>query len=313
MIRILFFSSKEYFSYGFENHPFSRERYEETIKEMERRNLFDRENLKIIEPKRASEKILRLFHSQDYINIVKELSEKGEGYLDPDTPAFKGMFEVSSTVVGASVEAVERVLKGEADKSFNLVGGLHHAKRQGSSGFCIFNDVAIAISYALDKLKAKRIFYVDVDAHHGDGVFYSFYEDERVWIADIHQDGTTLFPGTGFEFEVGGGKAYGTKRNFSLPPYSGDKELMEALCKILEFGEKAEPEIILLQAGADGIKGDPLTQLQYSLKAHSKFVREINELAEKICEGKLIIFGGGGYNITNCKKAWSNALEILLK
>jgi acetoin utilization protein AcuC len=308
---VIFFLGREYFRYGFKNHPFSVERYKETLKEIERRSLLNRENIIKVKPKMANENILKLFHSQDYINLVKKVSESGNGYLDPDTPAFKGIFEVSSTVVGAAIEAVERILKGKENKSFNLVGGLHHAKENISSGFCVFNDVTIAIIYMLEKMKVEKVFYIDIDAHHGDGVFYRFEDDERVWIVDAHQDGTTLFPGTGFEYEIGIGKAAGTKRNFSLPPYSGDKELLNVLKETIELVEKAKPEILLVQAGVDGIKGDPLTQLQYSIEAYSKFINEINKISERVCEGKIVVFGGGGYNINNCKVAWANVLDIL--
>lgn len=136
---------------------------------------------------------------------------------------------------------------------------------------------------------------------------------ERVWIADIHQDGRTLFPWKGFENEKGTGKTLGTKRNFSLPPHSGDRELMNALYGTLEMIREAKPEMIILQAGADGIRGDLLTGLQYSVEAHSRFVKEVMNSADKICDGKLVIFGGGGYNVENCKHAWSNVLDIMLR
>ena len=280
--------------------------------EITRRRLLLKNNVKVLKPDRASERVLRTFHSRKYIDEIKRRSVTGEGYLDSDTPAFRGMFDVARTVVDASTEAVRIVLKGEVDRSFNVVGGLHHAMKERGSGFCIFNDVAIAISYALEKRSVEKTLYVHIDAHHGDGVFYNFYEDERVWIVDVHQDGKTLFPGTGFEWETGGGKAKGTKRNFSLPPFSGDEELMKAMRETSRIAMKVKPEMIMLQAGADGIVGDPLADLRYSVKAHSRFIKEMRDIADEFCEGRLAFFGGGGYNVENCKNAWVNTLDILL-
>lgn len=262
----------------------------------------------------VSEKILRLFHTEEYVKKVKDLSEKGYGYLDyGDTPAFRGMYDVTRHVVYAAVKAVELVSKGEVNQSFNMVGGLHHAFKDRAEGFCVFNDVAVAITYTLQKLNMKRILYVDIDAHHGNGVFYSFYDDPRVWIVDIHQSGKTLYPGTGFEDEKGEGKAYGTKLNFPLEPFATDKDLLDAVDKAVEFGRKAKPNIVLMQAGVDCVEGDPITSLRFSLKGHLEAVKKFYDLSCDVCSGKMIIFGGGGYNYENCTKAWINILKLLVE
>lgn len=311
--KTLFFQGDEYFNYGFPgNHPLKRQRYWATLEKMEKRGLFERENVVRIEAKPASEDTLRLFHSEEHIEMVRTYSSIGRGYLDyGDTPAYKGVFEAALTVVGASVEAVDAIVKGRATHSLGIVGGLHHAGRDRSAGFCVFNDVAVAMTYLLEVRGLQRILYVDIDAHHGDGVYYSFQDDPRVWIGDIHQRGDTLYPGTGWEWETGVGEALNTKLNIPLPPGASDRELLEAIERVVEFGEKAAPQIVLMQTGTDGLIHDPLTQLKYTLDGHQEAVMRIHDLAEKKCGEKLAVFGGGGYDIEGTSDAWTNILDLL--
>ncbi|MEM5874588.1 MAG: acetoin utilization protein AcuC [Candidatus Aenigmatarchaeota archaeon] len=297
-------------NYGFPNHPLTSLRLKKTIEIAKQMKLFERENLIVKEVENFGEDILYLFHTKEHVEFVKQSSKIGKGFLDyGDTPSYKGVFENSLAAVEASLMIAKEILNGNVNKGFNIAGGLHHAYPDRSAGFCVFNDIGVSINYIFKEFKIKRILYVDIDAHHGDGVFYSFYNNPKVWIADIHQ--LPLYPGTGFEFERGEGEAEGTKLNIPIPPNSSDKELLNAIEKIINFGKEAKPEIIILQAGADGINGDPLTQLKYSLHAHLKAVKAISSLADEICNGKLIVVGGGGYNIENVSKAWANILDFL--
>ena len=251
--------------------------------------------ISIMGPRKCGEDDLTLFHTGVYVDQVKEVSRLGEGYLDfPDTPAFPGVYESSLYAVGGTLEALESVVKGTYDHSFNPVGGLHHASRAGAAGFCVFNDAGVAIESLL-RTGARRVAYVDIDAHHGDGVYYAFESDPRVIIADIHEDGRTLFPGTGGEMERGKGAAEGSKLNIPLPAGSGDQEFFVAFEKACLFLEKAEPDFILLQCGADGLDGDPLTHLHYSAAVHKLATSRLHERTHRQCGGRFLAMGGGGY------------------
>ncbi len=299
-------------NYHFGNeHPFGPKRYWAFKEEFEYREL----NNKVLlsEPQQASEKQLALFHTQDYINKVKTLSKIGEGFLDcGDTPALKGIYESACTVVGTTLKAIDLVMNNTCHFAFTPIAGLHHATRSSAAGFCVFNDCGIAIEYLRKEYNIQRIAYVDIDAHHGDGVFYSFEDDPDLCFVDFHQDGTTLYPGTGFINETGKSKAVGTKLNIPLPPNSTDK-IAKALWNSAEdFIDKFKPEFILLQCGADSLEGDPITQLKLSSEFHAFVASQLALLANTHCQGRLLAMGGGGYNLDNIKVAWNNVIETLL-
>jgi acetoin utilization protein AcuC len=262
-------------------------------------------NLSIIEPVASEEKELLLFHEQEYVDFVKTSSKSGNGYLDyGDTPSFKGVYEASLLPVGSTLEGFKNILERKYDHFFNPIGGLHHARRDRAGGFCVFNDAAVVIEKALKALELNKIAYVDIDAHHGDGVFYGYEADKRVIIGDIHEDGRYLYPGTGNSSESGTGEAKGTKLNLPLAPGSADKEFMQAFDHVEQFIRKAEPEFIFLQCGADGLKDDPITHLQYSAKSHAYATKKLHLLAHDLCHGRLLAMGGGGYNPRNVAAAW---------
>ncbi len=295
-----------------EEHPFGPKRYWAFKEEFNHRSL---ENKVLLSPpQQASEKQITLFHTQDYIDKVKTLSETGEGYLDcGDTPAIKGIYESACTVVGTTLKAIDLIMNGDCIHAFSPIAGLHHATRNSAAGFCVFNDCGIAIEYLREQYNIKRIAYVDIDAHHGDGVFYSFEDDPDLCFVDFHQDGTTLYPGTGFINETGKDNAVGTKLNIPLPPNSTDK-IAKALWKNAEdFINKLKPEFILLQCGADSLAGDPITQLNLTSKFHAYVTSQLILLASKHCKGRLLAMGGGGYNLDNIKAAWNDVIESLIK
>jgi len=299
-----------------EDHPFGPKRYWSFKEEFEKRFEQDGQLDKKISPQspqRASEKQLTLFHTQEYIKKAIALSEKGEGYLDcGDTPARKEIYDSACFVVGSTLKAIDYIMNHDCCYAFAPIAGLHHATRESAAGFCVFNDCGIAIEYLRKEYNIQRIAYVDIDAHHGDGVFYSFEDDPDLCFVDFHQHGTTLYPGTGFINETGKGKAVGTKLNIPLPPNSTDKMACSLWQNAENFINKFKPEFILLQCGADSLAGDPITQLKLSSEFHAHVTSRLGYLANKHCAGKLLAMGGGGYNLDNIKEAWNDVITELI-
>jgi acetoin utilization protein AcuC len=293
-----------------EQHPFGPKRYWAFKEEFLSRGLDKK--VQLSEPQTASEEQPALFHSQDYINKVKEYSLTGEGYLDAgDTPARQGIYEAALTVVGTTLKAVDLIMQNKCTQAFTPIAGLHHARRNTAAGFCVFNDCGIAIEYLRKRYDIKRIAYIDIDAHHGDGVFYEFEDDADLCFVDFHQDGTTLYPGTGFINETGKGDAAGTNLNVPLPPGSKDKIALALWESAEQFIIKSKPDFILLQCGADSLEGDPITQLKLSSKFHAHVANRLSVIANEYCKGRLLIMGGGGYNLDNIKAAWNDVISSL--
>jgi acetoin utilization protein AcuC len=299
--------------YGFGgSHPLGSDRIYAFWSRFKNEGLDIWKNIVIEEPVMAEEQALLAFHSKTYVDLVKEASVIGEGFLDyGDTPAFKGVFEATSYVVGSTLKALDMVMSKKVDHAFNPIGGLHHARREFAGGFCVFNDIGVAIAIARNNYNVKRIAYVDIDAHHGDGVFYEFNDDPDVFIVDVHEDGKYLYPGTGFEHETGEGRAKGTKLNLPMQPFANDNDFMNALSRAEKFIDDAKPELIILQCGGDSMKGDPITHLNFSENAHIHTTKVLHRLAHKHCDGRMIALGGGGYNRNNIAIAWSEVVKVL--
>ncbi len=298
--------------YGFpEGHPFGPWRMEAFCEALRNTGLAER--VAFLEAGPAPQEVIEYFHRHRYVEQVKRASERGEGALDAgDTPAFPGVFEAAATVVGAVADAVRRLMSGSCRRAFVPIAGLHHAHRDRASGFCVFNDCGVAIELLRREFAVRRIAYVDIDAHHGDGVFYAFETDSDLLFADIHEDGRYLFPGTGAADERGKGAAEGRKLNVPLPPGADDALFFEVWPQVLEFVRRGEPEFILLQCGADSLAGDPLTHLRYTAEAHRHAACTLRELADSLCEGRILGVGGGGYDAANIGKAWTAVVEELL-
>lgn len=299
--------------YGFgDGHPFGPDRRDAFLRGLLERELEGR--VQMDDPRIASREEVALFHSAHHVGFVEKMSAEGSGFLDfGDTPAFPGIFETSRAVVGAALRAGEMVMSGEAKRAFAPIAGLHHAGRERASGFCVFNDCAILIEALRQKHGLKRIAYVDIDAHHGDGVYYGFAADPDVLFADIHEDGRFLFPGTGARDETGEDGAVGTKLNLPLLPGAGDAEFHSVWREIETYLNETKPEFIILQCGADSMAGDPITHLRFSEHAHGAAAASLCEIADRHANGRLVALGGGGYNRLNIAAGWSRVVKELVE
>ncbi len=299
--------------YGFgEGHPFGPDRHDAFIRELKAEQLDGA--VEALEPRAATRSELETFHQSGYVELVADRSRTGQGFLDAgDTPAFRGVFDAASNVVGASLVATEAIMEGRVRRGFVPIAGLHHASRAGAAGFCVFNDCAIVIEQLRHRWGLKRVAYVDIDAHHGDGVFYAFEDDPDLSFADIHEDGRYLYPGTGAAEETGRGAALGTKLNIPLPPGAGDAAFWPAWERIEAYLEARKPEFIVFQCGADSLEGDPITHLRFSEEAHAHAAARLAGIADRHCDGRLLGLGGGGYNRRNLARAWTRVVKSFLE
>ncbi len=295
-----------------DTHPFGPDRLPAFVAEARRRGLIGR--LHLFPASQATEAHIGLFHVEEYITFVRACSERGEGLLDDgDTPAFAGAYEAAAMVAGTVLDAVGHVMSGACRRAFVPIAGLHHARPARAAGFCIFNDCGIAIASLLSEHACKRIAYVDIDAHHGDGVFYAFEKNAAVIIADIHEDGRFLYPGTGAADETGAGPARGTKLNIPLPPGADDEAFLTVWPRVESFVRAHAPEFILFQCGADCLAGDPITHLRFSAAAHRHAASRLCAVADDCCHGRILALGGGGYALPNLAEAWCAVVEAFLE
>lgn len=300
-------------SYGFGNdHPFGPMRHHVFKQAFYEKGLDQQTD--ILAPVIAEQNIIELFHTHEYVEKVKQQSRSGVGYLDQgDTPAFIGMFEAASYVVGTVCNAIDNLVSGNYKRAFIPIAGLHHARRHIAAGFCVFNDCGVAIEYLRHKYHVKKVAYVDIDAHHGDGVFYSFEGDPDLIFADLHEDGKYIYPGTGAITETGRGEAKGTKLNIPMPPGADDQLFRQVWLKVESYLRNNKPDFILFQCGADSIEGDPITHMAYTEASHAYATRQLCKLADEYCDGRLLAMGGGGYNHDNIAKTWTAVVSTMIK
>lgn len=309
----VFIYSDELLTYRFsKHHPFNQHRLVLTLDLLKNINAISLED--IVVPRIATEEELRLNHQQSYIEAVK-LASVGQlsssqaenyGIGTEDTPIFPGMHEASSRLVGGTLTAVDQVMQGKALHALHLGGGLHHGFCGKASGFCIYNDSAVAIKYLREKYNA-RVMYVDTDAHHGDGVQASFYDDDDVCTLSLHETGRYLFPGTGNVNEWGQDRGYGYSFNIPLDAFTVDDSFLNAYSTaVTEIAEYFKPDILLTQNGADAHYYDPLTHLSTTMRTYQEIPKLAHKIAHQYCGGKWIAVGGGGYDIWRVvPRAWS--------
>lgn len=299
--------------YGFgDGHPFGPDRFEVFWRETCARGL-DRQVLPIPARYPAATELER-FHTPKYLEFLERRCREGTGFLDAgDTPALPEIRDAALQVVGATLNAVAGVMDGTWQRALVPIAGLHHAGRDHAAGFCVLNDIGVAAEYLRHERGLQRIAYVDIDAHHGDGVMYAFESDPFLIFADLHEDGRFLYPGTGAADETGQGDAAGTKLNIPMPPGASDVDFAPAWERVEQHLASYRPEFILFQCGADSVAGDPITHLRYTPEAHRHAAARLCTLADQYCGGRIVGMGGGGYNRRNLALAWNAVLEAFLR
>lgn len=298
-------------------HPMSPVRVDLTIRLAEALGLLG-DRLKMVSPPVATDEQLLSVHTEAFVNAVKYAGEHCDevdlthGLGTDDDPAFPGMHEASAHVVGATLEAVRQVWTGESLHSANIAGGLHHSMRGNASGFCIYNDIAVGIQWLLDQ-GAERVAYIDIDVHHGDGVERIFWNDPRVLTVSLHETGQLLFPGTGFPRDLGGPEARGTAVNVALPPGTADAGWLRAFHAVVpQVVTEFAPDVLVTQHGCDSHMEDPLAHLMLSVDGQRAAYLALHELAHRLCDGKWVALGGGGYAVVEVvPRAWTHLLSIV--
>ena len=297
-------------------HPLAPVRVELTIALARELGVLARAAVTMVTPAAAQMTELELVHDADYIDAVRQAGLDGRGNSryglgTPDNPVFSGMHEASALVAGATLAAARAIWRGEAGHAANIAGGLHHAMRRSASGFCVYNDPAIAIRWMLAQ-GAERIAYVDLDVHHGDGVQAAFYDDPRVLTISLHEHPATLFPGTGLASEIGSGDGRGYAVNVALPAGTGDAGWLRALDAVVPPLLRAfAPEVLVSQHGCDSHRLDPLANLELSIDAQRRAQMMMHDLAHEITGGKWLLTGGGGYELVQVvPRSWTHLLAV---
>ena len=289
-------------------HPFKPMRMKVFMELLNRYGLIHQKNQKIVEPHTLDEELLYLFHDRSYIELIKQ-ADKGEfsiemfqaGLGTPDNPVFKSMYEFGLITSGATYEGAQMLFNGEARVVFNPIGGFHHAGHDHAEGFCYINDIAIAITDLIKK--GQRVAYIDIDANHGNGVQDAFYHTDKVLKISIHESGETMYPGSGFEYEVGAGKGAGYNVNIPLSAESDDEVYLYAFESIVPpLVDSFNPDMVFAVIGCDSHRNDPLTHLNLTSNGYKKAIEIINRISTKI-----MAMGAGGYNVYKTAALWTLA------
>jgi acetoin utilization protein AcuC len=314
--RVVWDQSFTSYDFGSE-HPMNPLRLDLTARMCNAFGLFEGPEVEVVNPTVPSDDVLLTVHDADYVAAVHHASaEPGEadvsrGLGTEDDPAFVGMHEISARIAAGSLDVARAVWRGETAHGVNFCGGLHHAMPERASGFCIYNDAAVAIAWLLDN-GAERVAYVDVDVHHGDGVEKIFWEDPRVLTISLHETGRVLFPGTGFPTDTGGVGAPGGAVNVALPPGTGDAAWLRAFHSVVPpLLRSFSPEVLVSQHGCDSHLLDPLAHLALSVDAQRTSSESLHDLAHEVCDGRWVALGGGGYELVEVvPRAWTHLTAI---
>ena len=313
MRQVVFLASPAVWEHGHgPHHPLKPIRLQRTYELLEEYGAFRPDNVRLAAPRRATADELALFHTPEYVDVVRALSQGDTtipahryGFGPGDNPVFAGMYDSERLKVGSALQAAELLLRGECDIAFSYNGGLHHGAADFASGFCVFNDAAVAIHWLLQQ--GLQVAYVDIDVHHGDGVQAAFYDTNQVLTISLHQDGRTLFPGTGFSNETGTGSGEGFSVNVPLPPHTDDETYLWAFKEIVPpLLERFAADVVVTQLGVDTHNKDPLAQM--ALTTHGQ--EALFQMLRDICP-RWLALGGGGYDMAVVPRAWTLAFGVM--
>ena len=312
-MRSVFIHSHEVAKFDFGlGHPYKPERAIKAYELCRRYGVMDRPWMKTMAPKPIDPGLLSLFHDEEYLNLLRDAST-GKVTLDmlahgigsEDNPILPGIYEWSLMTAGATYMGMRLIVEGKADVVFNPLGGFHHARRDYAEGFCYVNDVAIAIADAMKS--GLKVAFIDIDAHHCNGVQDAFYEEDRALVVSLHETGETLYPGTGRVDEIGVGKGVGYNINIPLAEGTDDEVYLYAFQEVVPPVIRAfEPDLVVAEIGADTLRSDPLTDLMLTNNAYQEVVKTIKGLSQR-----LLALGGGGYDIYRTARCWTLAWSIL--
>jgi len=308
MIGIVYHKDHNKYDFGLD-HPLIGNKPKKTIEFFKKKGIL--KELQEFKPKKATEKDLLRVHSPNFIERIKTLSKSG-GMLTFDTPAPIGIYEIARLAAGGTILAGEKLLK-RFNVMANPLAGFHHASKNYASGFCFFNDIAIVIEYLREKHKLERFLIVDLDVHHANGTQEIYYNDPSVLKISFHQDGRTLYPGTGFMDKTGRDSAEGYTVNLPLPPGTGNKSYLYGFNELIpNLLKQFNPEIIIYQCGVDTHHSDPLANLCLTHQVYYQIAKKMRELSAETCDKLLVLFGGG-YNSDASVKSYYNVMCGLLE
>lgn len=287
-----------------EGHPFRGDRFVNALKFFESQGLFRLSNIAVVEPKPASKEDLFRVHSENYVNLISRLATENKPY-DAETPVSQEILEAALLIVGSAIECGQHVWSGEASRAVSIGGGHHHAGRNYGGGFCIFNDVAALVEYLRAKHKVKRFLILDYDVHFGNGTSDIYYKDPNVLFISLHQDPNTIYPRTGFVWQIGEGAGEGFNVNVPLPPGTGNDTYLYALKEVfVPLAEEFKPEIIIANGGSDSHFLDSLGDLSLTAKGFFEVAKLICYTADAVCGGKLVLIPGSSYNPKVLPTCW---------
>jgi acetoin utilization protein AcuC len=287
-----------------EGHPFRGDRFANAMRFFESQGLFRLSEIILNEPKPASREELLKVHSGDYVDLIFRLAKEKKPY-DIETPLSPEILEAALLIVGGTVECGKAVFEGKVKRAISIGGGYHHAGRDYGGGFCIFNDIAVLVEHLRANYNVKRFLILDYDVHFGNGTSDIYYRDPSMLYISLHQDPRTIYPGTGFVWQIGEGNGEGFNVNVPLPPGTGDSTYLYALNEIfVPLAEEFKPEIIIANGGSDSHFADMLGDLSLTVKGFFEVAELIRETADKVCGGKLVLIPGSGYNPKVLPPCW---------